>query len=286
MDILHPSTIEERLLRLLVKGPQRTTALLAELQRIEPITKQGFYAALRAMHAQEVITIAKKIVSINTTWIYRMDRVINEMGKAFISPLGHKDIFNISSFHAGDTATFHFTTIYQLDTFWGHIHNILHSNLPIHEPLMICDPHYWFFVARPQTERDLLEYMTNAGRQFFMVVSGDSPIDREIKKFFNTDWLQYNFKKFHDKNNYYVSVIGDYVIEGWLDVRICKKIEKLFNTNEAINPRLQHILSDILTLKGKNRLKISCNPKKAALLKKSFGKDFYIKKPKPIASEK
>jgi hypothetical protein len=83
-------------------------------------------------------------------------------------------------------------------------------------------------------------------------------------------------KPLFDKNNYYVNVIGDFVIEVWLDKKVCKEIDDYYtktqNLGEIERQKLEHILSQ----KGKNKFVVSRNKRKAEAFRSKFKKYFFL----------
>jgi hypothetical protein len=62
-----------------------------------------------------------------------------------------------------------------------------------------------------------------------MTVGGKTKLDKSISRDFNNDFLQYSSKKIFDRDNYYVTVIEDYIIEVFLDEKISREINQLLN---------------------------------------------------------
>lgn len=66
MSLVKPKNIEENLLFLLKRGPQKCLVLVTKIKEIRPqTTKQAVYAALRALNVDQSIVIAKGIASLN-----------------------------------------------------------------------------------------------------------------------------------------------------------------------------------------------------------------------------
>lgn|GEM_PF-5021634 len=81
---------------------------------------------------------------------------------------------------------------------------------------------------------------------------------------------QYLFKK----ENYYINIFGDYLIEVWLDSIISKQIDRFFQTHVKITSHALDEINHIITQNGNNKLKISRNKEKASILKRKFMKYF------------
>jgi hypothetical protein len=84
--------------------------------------------------------------------------------------------------------------------------------------------------ARKETEQKLLEDIAKNNRQFLIVVGGDTFLDHLTKKDFNDNFVQYHIEKLYEKNNYYFTVIGDYITEVYMnEPTYQKKRELLFH---------------------------------------------------------
>lgn len=274
MNILKPKKIEDLVTASLIHGEQMASELLGRIQSTgKNITKQGFYAALRKLKTEETILIYKGRVSLNTVWIKKMRDMFEIIDRAYT--MGTKS-FDVLGLENKESITYSFSTIRNLDIFWGHSQNILIHNTDEQEPVYAYDPHYWFYIARKDTERELLRELERNKRQFLMTVSSTLPLDKTIKTDFNTDYLQYNYENMFDKNNYYVTVIGDYITEVFLDETTAQKIEGIYESATGITESVTHNLKSLLELKVKSKIKISRNQARAEKLKKKMGKDFYV----------
>ena len=109
-----------------------------------------------------------------------------------------------------------------------------------------------------------------------MTVGGKTTLDKLIKKNFEGHFLQYNQDKVFENNNYYLTVIGDYIAESCFNPKISEKIDKIFDSNNAINETVIKDLQQILELKIKTKIKISRNKKRAEKIKRKLGRNFYI----------
>ncbi len=246
-------------------------------------TKQGFYAILRKLKRSEVVLVYKGIVSLNTIWIKKIWSIFEFADKKYLSG---QESFDALKLENGESLSYSFKNLNNLDIFWGHSQNIFIHNSPISEPIYCYDPHYWLYLARNKSERDLLNEIINNKRQFLMNVGNSTFLDKVIKKDFNSDFVQYNYRKIFNKNNYYITVIGEYITEVYFDKRISDEIDVFYNKTGILNDKTIESLKGFLDKKIKSRIRITRNSKKANILKKKLGRDFYImkSKTKPSAS--
>ncbi len=276
MNLINPQKIEDLILKLLMKGELNTTSLLSHIREIrKDTTKQGFYAALRKLKAEEVILIYKGTVSLNTVWIKKMRDAFEILGRTYTTEQTSFDVLDLQD---KESISYSFSTIKNLDIFWGHSQNILMHNTPNHEPIYAYDPHYWFYLARKDTESELLKEIVQNKRQFLMSVGNSAGLDKLIKPDFNNNYLQYNYAKMFEADNYYMTVIGNYITEVYLDENISEKIHQIYKSTRTDDKNAILLLKTFLEARARNRIKISRNKNKADKLKKKLGKNFYILK--------
>lgn len=273
MSLANPKNTEEKILSILTSGTRTTLGLLSEINKSLPLTKQGFYKALKILQREESVVIYKKNVSLDPIWIRNNLKILKIASDNYYETPENEGLILLED---GEDATYTFSNIKNLDTFWGHAQSAFMKTTPPNEPVYSFDPHYWFYLARQERESELLKEMVEQKRQFLMTVGDNSPLDKYIKKSFNNDYLQYNFNKFFDKNNYYVTIIDNYIIEVSLDSEISNKINQIFQNETTVNEQIKKDLENLLNKKGKNKIKITYNSKKATKLKARFKKDFYI----------
>lgn len=274
MSILKPKSLQEMIISLLQDGEKTTGQVLSEIKGLKnKVTKQGFYAALRKLKAEEIVVIYKRTIALNTSWVREMRHIFEQIEE--IQATENKSV-NLFSLEEKESVSYSFSTINHLDVFWGHSQNLLIEKTPRSEPVYAYDPHYWFYIARKETERKLLNSITQNHRQFLMTVGYSTELDKSIKSDFNNDYLQYNIRPLFQNKNYYVTVIGDYITEVCLDQKTENKINHLYHKNSSVNSKLMEEFKELLTAKAKNKIKITRNRVKAEKLKSKLRKDFYI----------
>jgi hypothetical protein len=188
----------------------------------------------------------------------------------------NQNSFDVLGLENKESITYSFSNIKNLDGFWGHLQDILVHKTNKSEPVYSYDPHYWFYIARKEREREILNEIVKRKRQFLMTVGGFTKLDNIIKSEFNTDYLQYNRNRIFSKENYYATIIGDYVVEVYLDEKVAQRIENIYQTSSEINSTVVNNLKLLLNSKTKNKIKISRNNTKAEKIRRKLKKDFYV----------
>ncbi len=275
MNILKPNNIEDLIINLLINGRRTTISLLEQIQAQEKITKQGFYSSLRKLRTKETVVVYKGNVSLNTTWIMKMRDLVETISRTYTTEPHSSEFLNLNN---KESISYSFTSIKNLDSFWGHMQNILVHNTNKNEPIYCYDPHYWLYLVRRETEKELLKEIVTIKKQFLMSVGARNKLDRLIKPDFNSNYLQYNYKRLFEKENYYITVIGDYITEVYLDEKVATSIDLIYKNENLSQKEAIEMLSEFLQIKARNRIKISRNTNRATKLKKILGKDFFVMK--------
>lgn len=87
------------------------------------------------------------------------------------------------------------------------------------EPVYLYNPHEWFLLARKENELELFNTISRKGHRVLLTVGNDSFLDRYVKKYFDNNFSQYHIRnrRLFNENNYYLNIIGDFLIEVWMD---------------------------------------------------------------------
>lgn len=274
MSLLVPSIIGEAILNNLKGGERKTTELLQELSGFGGgITKQAFYAALRKLRNEEVVVVYGGRVAINTAWIRSAQELLGQMERSYISENLTTDLPTLSQ---KESVSYIFSNTQHLDTFWGHSQSQIIYRTSAREPVYSYDPHYWFYIARRETERKLVDDIVAANRQFLMTVGGITPLDKALRAEFSGDLRQYHLEAMFPKKNYYVVVIGDHITEVWLDDNMTALIEDIYDREDILNASVQKNFQKLLTIRARHRIRISRNSRRAEVLKKKLKKNFFV----------
>lgn len=278
MNLLHPSNIEEYIVSLLQKRAFSGAELLGEIQKSRPgTTKQALYAALRKLRAAEIVVMHKKVISLSSIWVIKMTEFF-QLAKHFYtkSVVADQGFLNLDD---GDRVSYTFKNPSIADVFWGHAFDVLSEITPLTEPIYIYNPHEWFMLARPESEKLLFKKITATGKQILVLAGATTFLDKMIMGEFDGTIAQYHptSEPFFEKRNYYLNIFGDFLIEAWIDEDVARKLDHFYETTKVWNSDAEAMIKKVMTSEGKNKLTISRNKKRAEKLKAVFKKYFYIK---------
>lgn len=271
------NSIENLICTLLQGGAIATTSLIEQIRgQRQGTTKQGVYVALRQLRREEVVVLHNKKASFNVRWLKQMDQFIKSAEQNYIeSDFGRDNFLNLKD---GERISYFFSNPTETDNFWGHALVILgESSVPSDEPAYLYNPHEWFLIARRESERECFDIITKE-RRLLLTAGGKTPLDRAVANEFDGDRGQYHMldTPLFAKNNYYFNIVGDFIIEVWIDPSIAAQIESLYHKTEGLSDDTAGELIKIVAGNGRSRLTISRNAKKAERLKKMLRKNFYL----------
>ncbi|MFA5934750.1 MAG: hypothetical protein WC827_02605 [Candidatus Paceibacterota bacterium] len=274
MNITTPNTIEDHIFTILQKGTLHIVELI-EIIKKERIgtTKQGVYLVVKKLKKQEVVVIHNKNISLSSVWLSAMEEFITKAQyntKRIIS--SGNSFLNLKE---GEKLQYYFRNPILTDVFWSHTFlTLVELSLP-QSPVLIYNPHEWFLLARTKNESDLFEKISKREQKLNMLVGHNTVLDKTVRKYFiGTNEYEILPRPLFEKENYYINVIADFVIEVWIDKKISLEINNFYDNTQIFGDAEKEKLEKILMQKGKNRFSITHNKRKADGLRKVFKRYF------------
>jgi hypothetical protein len=279
MNLFPKASLEYQIITHLQKKSWVIVELIEELRRIRPkLSKQAVYQILRSLKRGEIVIVLSKRVSLSSIWIDRMHEFFSiakyayEGGASVPENTPNESFLNLED---GDSISYLFKNPNATDVFWAHALNILMGIMPKDEPVYLYNPHQWFLLARTESETLLLDQALRENHRWFQYISHKTPLDDFTKSFFKRPHLVHTQEKQYFKENYYVNLFDDFIIEVVLDPKTQSAVDEFYNThiiwNTAAKNRIIYIVSH---MKGRNKLTISRNAKKSENMKRMLGKYF------------
>lgn len=272
----YPKTTEESIIDLLQKGSSRTTFLLEKLQSGKgAISKQAFYKTLRKLIEDEVVVVRSKVASLSHVWILKMSQFFENAKRSYSIETQGEDFLLLND---GERVSYTFKTPEQTDMFWGHAFSVLVDTMK-EKTVFLYNPHEWFLLARYHTERTLFDDLLKRNKTLLVLSGHNTVLDKFIQKDFdgvNSQHFALEHMPF-EKENYHFNIFGDFIIEARLDEKVAKEIHSFYTTTKVFTKDAERRIKAIVSKKGKNKLTISRNKKKAEHLRKLFEKYFLVK---------
>lgn len=275
MNIKEPKKIDDYIIHLLQKGPLKIVELIEKIKKSRPsTTKQGVYKAIRDLKKIETIVVHEKHVSLSSVWLLDWSNYIS-LAQHFYKTSNQSDN-SFLSLGEGEKMQFTFKSFVLTDAFWSHAFQTLVEVSSPKNPVLIYNPHEWFLIAREVNETKLFEFIKNRGQQLGVAVGNQTLLDKMVRKHFDGVECMYDMlpDPLFEKTNYYVNIIGDYLIEVTLDQNISKEIDNFYNSHEVVGEKEKNELLDIVNKKSKNKFVISRNKRKTDLIKRKIAKNF------------
>lgn len=278
MPIDKPKRIEDYILKHLQAGSILMLDLVEKIKKDRPnTTKQAVYAAIRILKKSEQLLTYKGTASLNLTWLNSMVNYFLLAKHNYIK--GGIDQNNFLDLEDREKIKYYFQSPIKADIFWTHVLYLLAERSMQNEPVFLYNPHEWFLLIRNENERNLFKTINRKNKQLFLTVGNRTFLDRYVKKYFDNNLSQYyaQEKPLFKENNYYLNIIGDFLIEVYLDKKIADKIEKFYQNTSSWTEDSYKELQKITNTEGQMKIVISKNHKKAEKIKTSLKKYFILK---------
>ncbi|MFO0743940.1 MAG: hypothetical protein U0469_02730 [Candidatus Paceibacterota bacterium] len=266
--------IEDLILEILIEGKISTLDLIKRILKILPYSsKQAIYKSLKDLRENEIVIYKREEVSLSSLWLKRVSEFLEKAEQEYKVDDGR---INILSLKEGEKVSYQFNSFYNTDIFWAHAFNLMYDGTNKDTNVLIYNPHEWFLLVREESETYLFNKFITDDRKLFNYVPEIDPLDKFVSKYFDQKNIKYySNNKHHFKNkNYYVNVFGDFIIEAWLDKKVSNEIDKFYKETKEFSEEAKVKLLEIVNKKGKSRLQISKNKKKAQEIRKIFEKYF------------
>ncbi len=277
MNLLSPISTEDYIFVHLQSGPLPIVKLIEIIKNKRPkTTKQGVYQTIRKLKKTEVVVVHKKNISLSGVWISSMEEFFRKAEHAIRNTDSPNNTF--LNLHQGEKIQYYFKNPVLTDAFWSHVFITLVETSSPQLPVLIYNPHEWFLLARTENETGLFKKIAGRRQKLAILCANRTPLDKLAKTFLGTTTTHYEMleKGLFEKNNYYVNIIGDFVIEVWLDKKVCGDIESFYQKSKDFGEAEKQELEKILSQKGKNRFSVTRNKRKADMFRSKFKKYFFL----------
>lgn len=277
MSILSPRSIEEQIVATLQKGPTLIIDLIEIIKKNRPATtKQGVYLIIRKLKKEETVVVHRKTISLSSVWLTAMTEFLTQAQyntkRTTVSGNSFLDLKD------GEKLQYSFKNPILTDAFWSHVFLTLVDSSSPHQPVLIYNPHEWFLIVRTENETSLFQRIYTRGQRLAVLTGHSTILDKSVRIHFDGKNGMYDtlsespFKK----TNYYVNVIGDFVIEALLDTQVSTDIEEFYARTSVLDDATRKRLEEILMQKGRNKFSISHNKRKADMIRRKFQKYFFL----------
>ncbi len=273
-------SLTDLILTQLVHGSCLSLDLIDQIKKQRPgTTKQGVYAALRSLKDAETVLMAKGTVTLNLAWIEKMRR--------FAAIAQHNSVHNTSGsgniidLKEGEKIQYVFRDLNSTDALWVHHIYILLEAINTNEPFYNYFPHWWFYFARQESEEKFIQFVCEHQHPAWFLIGSQTELDRIASRSLQNKSLQkiqYHLveRRPFPKNYYYLNIVGDFIIEASIDQAVADEMDALYQRSSRPDEITIAQLRELASQPGRTKYTISRNARKAARLKKKFGKGFIV----------
>ncbi len=269
-------SLQTQIIQELKEGPRLLTELVEDLkQKRKGTSKQGVYKAIKSLQNSEVLLVHDHKASLNLQWLTQLCLFSELANRQYLTPQAAGHLANLRQ---NESLIYKFNNPKNADSFWNHALYTLIAATKETDDLFCYNPHSWFWLVRRHEEANLVDFLKSFNRRYFMTVSGQTPGDSYLTKTFEAINSQYNMLEnpLFKENNYHLNIIGNFLIEVWLDHKTANKLEEWYLTTKFVDSTSLIDLDTIVSQKKPVRIKISNKPTKASQIRKTLQSGFVL----------
>lgn len=265
MIFSNKESVEDSVIRLISNGIE-TPFDMYEAITVEGkgVTLRAVYKAIKFLIKSSIVVKSGKKLAISQEWI---DTLTNSL----------KNQYAIPSLIDGESATYKYKSLANLDSYWKHLTKSLREQYADYPVFLYSPYNIWLHVNdRQESQLEYYRAFKQKQRYGFYVIGNHSKLDLEFKKDLQNDFLQIdNWHKSSFKQNEYVTIVKDYVVTVKISDNLSTIVREFYNTSSEKN---DNKLNAILDVPDTARVKLERNAKKAKRLRKKLFKNFYMPK--------
>jgi hypothetical protein len=269
----NPDT-KELIITLLSSASFDSLDLYDQIKKKKPVTKQGFYKALRELLKDEVVTKNKRRVLLSPVWSNKLKSFVNQIEQTS-TVQGSKEIINLQE---GDTMVFRFKSIVELYLLWTHYFILFCKRSD--GPVVFFNTHNFWVLIRSDIENEMYQWIRDNKKDAYSVIGHSTPLDRSTSDYIRTAYgikLAYESKP-SIREVVFPAVFGDFVMSTILDPVTVSAINDLYVRYSKREPALEMEILAIISRMKKPKMIIERNSKKAEKIRKKLLNHFIFYK--------
>jgi len=256
----HSYTLSEDVFSYIKTHRAVSTLELTDVFQKRNFTKQGVYKVLRTLKKEGKVLWTRQHVTINLLWLHReiesLARIFPER-RAIFETFAKRQVYTMK-------------TLAELDDVWGQIFASILTSLPSLSYALFYDLHNYTYIHKIPVVEEYIQLLYKKNSKICLLVGSDSQLDQQLR-------VQMGGVSVHlvpKKWNSFISVLGDFIIYNYVDTRVWKEIDAVFETknhNEALDD-----IAFLSQKKGTYRIVVERDLAKAKAIKKYFDKYFIL----------
>lgn len=267
-------SLQQALLLSLAEAPGQAIADLTRGIRLRyrACSVQAIYKELRKLECDGIVVKAGSQFSLSLRWLMvsmdrlRLiyDRYLESRDPALFLP------------GQGGRKVWYFSDLTRLDDFWVECGLVLFVNATS-KTMSSWIPHPWFNLLHSEKEQAFVQAQRAQGYRQLVIVGGNNPLDIELSaRWAADDVLEYSHSEspLNEPGNVYWSTIDDYVLTITIDKATSVQLDLLFAAHPKAAGVSSRELHKLLSLKGRHRLTVAHDSRRARRYQKVF-KEFF-----------
>lgn len=271
---------EEIILDILAQKPRLPVKDLFEFYsgRVpKSMSIQGFYKAIRGLVKKRVLVKEGHLVSMDAAWIHNLINFGEILRQTYMDT--ETTVANILV-KEGERKTFTFDTPMAMDNFWTHalivVAHYYYEHAHADKHVYCYNHHSWFHLIKTAQEQSLASAYREGGMNLYVVSASNKFLDTLAELFMESKDFHYKLTKPIGilVQNYYVTVMGDYLFETKLPKYIYEMMEDVYHRVQNISEFNAQEMLDLIHLPGKTELTISKDKKRAEQVRQAIKANF------------
>jgi hypothetical protein len=281
MNIFGENNIRSLILSSLSKAPKKSVDLIKEIKTTRKgTTKQGIYKALRVLIKEKLVVKYRRNLMLNQIWLNKVNKFLKQTDENYLGEKREKILDTLEWMAEGSKISYIFNSYDSLDKFHSHTFSLIIKKTDLQSPLYIYNPHEWFVLKTKLKENEdfLFDWLKEKDRQVYFTIGHNTSLDKKFRKDYSSEEFQVAIdEKINYAENYYINIIGDYVIEMKNDKIFAEKLNAIYENCADEDEAIKKI-EILLKTKHKIKMVLSCDSAKAKKFKTKLGKNFFIPK--------
>lgn len=235
------------------------------------ITFQAVRKAILQLVEEDILINKNSEFSINKQWVLEskktLDALYSDLTREKISPKSTDSI-------RGEISVFTFDSINEMMKFWQDIIDNWFKRFKKGDPNINCyqAAHVWEGLLHLDRERQLMGQLKKKGITSYIISSGNTPLDKNIKKFYQSIGIKMDINKSSSSfdRGFYIATYGELVVQTNYPRNIVNALDDVFKKNKTIERLDLKKISEIVNTKTKVSLTVIKNHGTAKQINKSI----------------
>mgnify|MGYP001374504125 CR=1 FL=1 len=235
------------------------------------VTFQAVRKAALQLVEEDVLIRTNNEFAINKQWVMEgkktLDLLYEDLSKEKATP---KSVDSIGR----EVSVFTFDSINEMMKFWQDLIDNWFKEFKQGNPNINCyqAAHAWEGLLHLDKERQLMGQLKKKKIKSYILSTGNSPLDKNIKKFYQDIGvkIQINKSSASFDRSFYIGTYGDLIIQSKYPEEIVEALDKFFKKNQTIEDLDLKRLSEIVNKKIKIKLTVMKNLEMAKQINKSI----------------